>query len=204
MFQPSDSAMVSSVGPCSCMKVQVTSRHFRGRIDYLLGTRDRQLSLNVIVNGGSVRLGKSALDREHWTGKPRSGRGGTTRWDRQANPTTEYVPGDLACFRVVVREGDTHTLERQSITELWCRWRAIEDRHCSGNRGQGNRGQAPFGTPLRRESAAGAFFTRWDNATKRWDNEVGHNEVGQASQDHDWCEGSQVSKLSIFSRSAEP
>jgi hypothetical protein len=44
------------------MKVQVTPRHFRSRIDYLLGTRERQLSLNVIVNGGSVRLGKA-----HWT-----------------------------------------------------------------------------------------------------------------------------------------
>ena len=63
----------------------MTSRHFRGRIDYLLGTRDRQLSLNVMVNGVPDRLGKSALDErmgqasQDGTGKP--------RWDRQAKIT---------------------------------------------------------------------------------------------------------------------
>lgn len=60
------------------MKVQVTSRHFRAQIDYLLGTRDRQLSLNVMVNGVPDRLGKGALDErmgqasQDGTGKPRS------------------------------------------------------------------------------------------------------------------------------------
>jgi hypothetical protein len=103
------------------MKVQVTSRHFRSRIDYLPGTRDRQLSLNVIVNGVPVRLGKGALDE----------RIGQRALDRQAKITT------------------------------------------------------------------------------RWDNEVGQasqrqtttrNEVGQASQDHDWCEGSQVSNCPFFKK----